>query len=172
MAVVRFPGRRDGRPQVVRKSGSVEIDLAAMVVRDTSGQVPMTAKEFQMLMLLVDRAGKYVTKAILSMRSTAPKAAVESNTTEVMIYNLRKKLAATSSSRSAVSDTSSTSRSRCPRQNPMGNDRLKTIPMVFWRSNVGNDGAVRSIANEPVVFVVNQEARSGIDLVARTNDGQ
>jgi DNA-binding response OmpR family regulator len=84
--------RREGRPQVVLKSGNVEIDPAAMVVRDASGQVPMTAKEFQMLMLMVERAGKYVTKSDIEYALYSAESAVESNTTEVMIYNLRKKL--------------------------------------------------------------------------------
>ena len=84
--------RRDGRPDVVLKCGDVEVDPAAMVVRSTSGQVAMTAKEFQMLKLLMERAGKYVTKSDIEYALYSAESAVESNTTEVVIYNLRKKL--------------------------------------------------------------------------------
>lgn len=84
--------RRDGRPEIVLKSGDVEIDPAAMVVRSASAQVAMTAKEFQMLKLLMERAGKYVTKSDIEYALYSAESAVESNTTEVVIYNLRKKL--------------------------------------------------------------------------------
>ena len=84
--------RRDGRPEIVLKSGNVEIDPAAMVVRSASAQVAMTAKEFQMLKLLMERAGKYVTKSDIEYALYSAESAVESNTTEVVIYNLRKKL--------------------------------------------------------------------------------
>ena len=84
--------RRDGRPEIVLKSGNVEIDPAAMVVRSASAQVAMTAREFQMLKLLMERAGKYVTKSDIEYALYSAESAVESNTTEVVIYNLRKKL--------------------------------------------------------------------------------
>ena len=84
--------RRDGRPEIVLKSGDVEVDPAAMVVRSASAQVAMTAKEFQMLKLLMERAGKYVTKSDIEYALYSAESAVESNTTEVVIYNLRKKL--------------------------------------------------------------------------------
>jgi two-component system OmpR family response regulator/two-component system response regulator QseB len=84
--------RRDGRSDMVLKCGDIEVDPAAMVVRGTSGQVAMTAKEFQMLKLLMERAGKYVTKSDIEYALYSAESAVESNTTEVVIYNLRKKL--------------------------------------------------------------------------------
>jgi DNA-binding response OmpR family regulator len=84
--------RRDGRTDIVLKCGNIEIDPAAMVVRDSSGQIAMTAKEFQLLKLLMERAGKYVTKNDIEYALYSAESAVESNTTEVIIYNLRKKL--------------------------------------------------------------------------------
>lgn len=64
---------------------------AAMVVRSASAQVAMTAKEFQMLKLLMERAGKYVTKSDIEYALYSAESAIESNATEVVIYN-RKKL--------------------------------------------------------------------------------
>jgi DNA-binding response OmpR family regulator len=84
--------RRDGRTDVVLRCGNIEIDPAAMVVRDAAGQIAMTAKEFQLLKLLMERAGKYVTKNDIEYALYSADSAVESNTTEVIIYNLRKKL--------------------------------------------------------------------------------
>jgi two-component system OmpR family response regulator/two-component system response regulator QseB len=54
----------------------------------------MTAKELQLLKLLMERAGKYVTKSDIEYALYSADNAVESNTTEVIIYNLRKKLGA------------------------------------------------------------------------------
>jgi DNA-binding response OmpR family regulator len=84
--------RRDGRMDIVLKCGNIEIDPAAMVVRDAARQIAMTAKEFQLLKLLMERAGKYVTKNDIEYALYSAESAVESNTTEVIIYNLRKKL--------------------------------------------------------------------------------
>ena len=84
--------RRDGRADSILKSGGIEMDPAAMVVRGADGQIAMTAKELQLLKLLMERAGKYVTKSDIEYALYSADNAVESNTTEVIIYNLRKKL--------------------------------------------------------------------------------
>ncbi|NKC05226.1 response regulator transcription factor [Brucella haematophila] len=84
--------RRDGRADSILKSGPIEVDPAAMVVRGSDGPIPVTAKEFQLLKLLMERAGKYVTKRDIEYALYSTESAIESNTTEVIIYNLRKKL--------------------------------------------------------------------------------
>ncbi|MDX8482029.1 response regulator transcription factor [Mesorhizobium sp. VK24D] len=86
--------RREGRTDIILKSGDIEMDPAAMVVRGAEGQIAMTAKEFQLLKLLMERAGKYVTKSDIEYALYSADSAVESNTTEVIIYNLRRKLGA------------------------------------------------------------------------------
>ncbi|RAZ88593.1 DNA-binding response regulator [Mesorhizobium hawassense] len=86
--------RREGRTEVILKSGDIELDPAAMVVRGAEGQIAMTAKEFRLLKLLMERAGKYVTKSDIEYALYSADSAVESNTTEVIIYNLRRKLGA------------------------------------------------------------------------------
>lgn len=86
--------RREGRTEIILKSGAIEMDPAAMVVRGAEGQIAMTAKEFRLLKLLMERAGKYVTKSDIEYALYSADTAVESNTTEVIIYNLRRKLGA------------------------------------------------------------------------------
>lgn len=84
--------RQHGRVATVMRSGDVEVDPAAMVVRRADQQIHMTAKEFQLLKLLMERCGRYVTKNDIEYALYDAESAVESNTTEVTIYNLRKKL--------------------------------------------------------------------------------
>src|SRR5581483_3974380 len=84
--------RSEGRVQTVLKCGSVEIDPSATVVRKAGKQVVMTAKEYRVLKLLMERAGKYVTKSDIEYALYSADSAAESNTTEVAIYSLRKKL--------------------------------------------------------------------------------
>ncbi|MER9584182.1 response regulator [Mesorhizobium sp. M0276] len=86
--------RREGRTEIILRSGAIEMDPAAMVVRGAEGQIAMTAKEFRLLKLLMERAGKYVTKSDIEYALYSADSAVESNTTEVIIYNLRRKLGA------------------------------------------------------------------------------
>jgi DNA-binding response OmpR family regulator len=93
LARVRALVRRSaGRVDTIIRCGEVELDPAAHVVRKTGIQLVMTAKEFRVLMLLMERAGTYVTKSDFEYALYSAENAVESNTTEVTIYSLRKKL--------------------------------------------------------------------------------
>jgi two-component system OmpR family response regulator/two-component system response regulator QseB len=84
--------RRDGRTESVIRCGDVEVDPSAMVARKASAQVHTTAKEFHLLKLLMERSGRYVTKNDIEYALYDAENTVESNTIEVTIYNLRKKL--------------------------------------------------------------------------------
>ena len=84
--------RSEGRVDTIIRCGDVELDPTALVVRKTGKQLGMTAKEFRVLKLLMERAGKYVTKSDFECALYSAENAVESNTTEVTIYSLRKKL--------------------------------------------------------------------------------
>ncbi len=84
--------RSEGRVETGLKCRNVEIDPAATVVRKSGKQVVMTAKEYRVLKLLMERAGKYVTKSDIEYALYSAENAAESNTTEVAIYSLRKKL--------------------------------------------------------------------------------
>ena len=84
--------RSEGRVDTIIRCGDVELDPTALVVRKTGKPLVMTAKEFRMLKLLMERAGKYVTRSDFEHALYSAENAVESNTTEVTIYSLRKKL--------------------------------------------------------------------------------
>lgn len=86
--------RRQGRNETVIRCSNVEIDPAAMVARRDGVQLHMPAKEFHLLRLLMERGGRYVTKSDIEYALYDTEVAVESNTIEVTIYNLRKKLGA------------------------------------------------------------------------------
>ncbi|KPH04239.1 response regulator transcription factor (plasmid) [Rhizobium acidisoli] len=84
--------RRDGRTESLLRCGDVEMDPSAMVARKGNIQVHTTAKEFHLLKLLMERSGRYVTKNDIEYALYDAYSSVESNTIEVTIYNLRKKL--------------------------------------------------------------------------------
>jgi two-component system OmpR family response regulator/two-component system response regulator QseB len=86
--------RREGRVDVTLRSRGVELDLSAGLVRRDGAMVVMTAKEFRILKLLMQRAGKFVTKSDMEYALYNADDAAESNTIEVAIYNLRKKFGA------------------------------------------------------------------------------
>ena len=87
--------RSAGRAETTLKCGEVEMEPASSVVRRADKQVTMTSKEFRTLKLLMERAGKFVTKSDIEYVLYSAEDAAESNTVEVTIYNLRKKLGAT-----------------------------------------------------------------------------
>ena len=84
--------RSEGRAEPILHCGTVELDAAAKLVRKEGKAVMMTAKEFRILKVLMERAGKYVTKSDIEYSLYSAEDAVESNAVEVSIYNLRKKL--------------------------------------------------------------------------------
>ena len=84
--------RSEGRVEPILRCGLVELDVAAQLVRKAGANVMMTAKEFRILKLLMERAGKFVTKPDIEYSLYSADEAAESNTVEVAIYNLRKKL--------------------------------------------------------------------------------
>ncbi|SIQ58486.1 two component transcriptional regulator, winged helix family [Rhizobium sp. RU35A] len=84
--------RREGRTRTVLRSGGVEVDPAAMVVRHNGVQLHIPAKEFHLLRVLMERAGRYVTKNDIEYALYDISSTIESNTIEVTVYNLRKKL--------------------------------------------------------------------------------
>ncbi len=93
MARLRSLQRRHaGRNEVVLRSGAVELEPAAMTVAKNGEPVTLTAKEFRLLKMLMERAGRYVTKNDIEYGLYNLETTVESNTIEVTIYTLRKKL--------------------------------------------------------------------------------
>lgn len=86
--------RSEGRAEPTLHCGNVELDVAAKTVRKNGAPIMMTAKEFRILKILMERAGKFVTKSDIEYSLYSAEEAAESNTVEVSIYSLRKKLGA------------------------------------------------------------------------------
>lgn len=86
--------RSAGRAETVLRCGPLALDPSASTVSKNDVAVATTAKEFRTLKLLMERAGKFVTKSDIEYVLYSADDAAESNTVEVTIYNLRKKLGA------------------------------------------------------------------------------
>lgn len=87
--------RREGRTATLLVSGEVELDPAALVARRAGEPLHLPAKEFHLLRLLMERAGRYVTKTDIEYALYDAESTTESNTIEVAVYNLRRKLGST-----------------------------------------------------------------------------
>ncbi|MES2984144.1 MAG: response regulator transcription factor [Pseudomonadota bacterium] len=86
--------RSEGRTDIMLRCGEVELDPGASVVRSKGMGIAVTAREFRLLKLLMQRADKYITKSDIEYALYDADNLVESNTIEVTIYHLRKKLGA------------------------------------------------------------------------------
>lgn len=84
--------RYAGNPNPLATVGELEIDLAARAVYRSGRAVDLTVKEWAIFEALVQRPGAILSKAQLEERLYAFDADVESNTIEVHVSRLRKKL--------------------------------------------------------------------------------
>ena len=84
--------RYSGNPNPLIKIGDLTIDLAARRVTRAGKPVALTAREWVLFEAFVQRPGQLMSKAQLEERLYAFDDEVESNTTEVHISRLRKKL--------------------------------------------------------------------------------
>ena len=84
--------RSQGRAQPLLEHAGVSLDPATQQVRYQDGEVIVTPMEYQLLHQLMVRPGKVVTRERLSRALYGWQDRVESNTLEVLIHNLRKKL--------------------------------------------------------------------------------
>jgi DNA-binding response OmpR family regulator len=85
---------RDRRTSDSLVSGDIRLDLAGRTVTRADVGVAVTAKEFKVLAELMRRMGHFVSKDELESALYDDAAGVESNTIEVTIYGLRRKLGA------------------------------------------------------------------------------
>ncbi|MCI3135170.1 response regulator transcription factor [Phenylobacterium aquaticum] len=85
---------RERRASDVLATHGVQIDLAARTATLHDQPVALTAKEFKVLAVLMRRMGQFVSKDELEAALYDAAAEVESNTIEVAIYGLRRKLGA------------------------------------------------------------------------------
>ncbi len=86
--------RSQGRAQPLLEYAGVSLDPACQQVLYHGAEVSMTPMEYQLLHQLMVRPGKVVTRERLSSTLYGWQDRVESNTLEVLIHNLRKKLSA------------------------------------------------------------------------------
>lgn len=86
--------RRDGNATPALEHGGISLDVAGKQVRYHGAQVELTAREFAILHALIRHPGHIVSRAQLEEALYGWGDEVESNTIEVHIYNLRRKLAA------------------------------------------------------------------------------
>jgi DNA-binding response OmpR family regulator len=95
LARIRAQIRRgEQRTSDALSAHGVSLDLAARTVTLESEAVSVTAKEFKVLAALMRRMGQFVSKEELEAALYDDTAEVESNTIEVAVYGLRRKLGA------------------------------------------------------------------------------
>ncbi|HEX3699768.1 MAG TPA: response regulator transcription factor [Phenylobacterium sp.] len=84
--------RGEQRTSDALSAHGVSVDLAARTVTSAGEAVGVTAKEFKVLATLMRRMGQFVSKEELEGALYDDTAEVESNTIEVAVYGLRRKL--------------------------------------------------------------------------------
>ena len=86
--------RYSGNPNPLVELGDLQVDLAARTVLRAGRRVSLTAREWALFEVLVQRPGQVLSKTQLEDRLYAFGSEVESNTIEVHVSRLRKKLGA------------------------------------------------------------------------------
>lgn len=84
--------RYSGNPNPLLKIGDLEIDLAARKIRRDGRKVDLTAREWALFEALIQHPGVVLSKSQLEDRLYAFDAEIESNTIEVHVSRMRKKL--------------------------------------------------------------------------------
>lgn len=84
--------RYSGNPNPIISHGALEIDLTARSIRREGKPIALTAREWALFEALLSRPGQLLSKAQLEEKLYAFDAEVESNTIEVHVSRLRKKL--------------------------------------------------------------------------------
>ncbi len=84
--------RYTGNPNPIIKHGPLDIDLAARTIRRDGKIVPLTAREWALFEAFLARPGQLLSKAQLEEKLYAFGSEIDSNTIEVHVSRLRKKL--------------------------------------------------------------------------------
>lgn len=84
--------RAHGRPEPVLTLGEIALNPAARTVTRAGEPVELTPREFDLLHLLLENAGRVLTRRTLEEQLYTWDAAVDSNALEVHIHHLRRKL--------------------------------------------------------------------------------
>jgi two-component system, OmpR family, response regulator len=88
--------RSEGRSSNRLRAGLIEVDRDAGSAWVNGSAVALTAKELAVLSLLVRKAGTFVSREQIESELYDDSTTVQSNTVETTIYNLRRKLGASS----------------------------------------------------------------------------
>jgi DNA-binding response OmpR family regulator len=87
--------RRDvAREDNVLRNGDLALDLVARALTRNGTRIDLSAREFALLAALLERPGTALSKAQLEERLYGWGQEIESNTVEVHVHNLRRKLGA------------------------------------------------------------------------------
>ena len=86
--------RYSGNPNPLISLGELSIDIAERRVRKSGRPIPLTAREWVLLEAFLQKPGQLLSKPQLEERLYSFDAEVESNTIEVHVSRLRKKLGA------------------------------------------------------------------------------
>lgn len=86
--------RRSGRADPVLRHGNIELNMSRREVRQAGVVVRLSARELALLEAFLDRPGAVLSRAQLEEKLYGWAEEVESNTVEVYIHGLRKKLGA------------------------------------------------------------------------------
>ncbi len=93
LARIRSLTRRvQDRSDATLRAGDIELNTTSRTLTKNGEQVILTAKELRVCSLLMERINKIVSKAEIEESLYGWSEEVDSNTVEVSIYNLRKKL--------------------------------------------------------------------------------
>jgi two-component system response regulator QseB len=84
--------RAQGRPQAQLLHGELAVDPAARQVTRGGTVVPLTAREFALLVHLLENRGRVQTRTQLEESLYSWSSDIESNAIEVHVHNLRRKL--------------------------------------------------------------------------------
>jgi DNA-binding response OmpR family regulator len=84
--------RRVSRTRSIIEHGSLRLDLASHEATLDGQPVKLSAREFSVLRVLLDNPGSVVSKSQLEEKLYGWNAEVESNTVDVYVHHLRKKL--------------------------------------------------------------------------------
>lgn len=86
--------RYAGNPNPRIELGEVSVDIAARSLTRAGKPVPLTAREWVLLEAFLQKPGQLLSKAVLEERLYSFDSEIESNTIEVHVSRLRKKLGA------------------------------------------------------------------------------
>lgn len=84
--------RASGRARMALRHGDIVVDVAVRQVLQAGQAVPLTSKEFSILLMLLEHCGRVLSREQLEESVYSWGEEVESNAVQVHIHHLRKKL--------------------------------------------------------------------------------